>query len=153
MLQSYRYTYNQHISRVITWWGGSPHGVMVKVLDFGLKVSNIELLSRYYIHFQTYTLRKNMNPLILPAMGWLVLLPFFYKGCFNIEYPTKVDILLNKETKTSNYLSFGWFLISKLLTKPNKKIFWDFWKSLVIMAQRFTKFSFKISNKKKYNLN
>ena len=33
-----------------------PHGVMVKALH-------------YYIHFQTNTLGKGMNPQILPAMG------------------------------------------------------------------------------------
>ena len=35
---------------------------MVKVLDCGIVVSEFELQSHYYVHFQT-------NTLILPAMG------------------------------------------------------------------------------------
>ena len=44
-------------------------GVMVKAMDFGIVISEFELKSRYYIHIQTYTIAKGMNPLILPAMG------------------------------------------------------------------------------------
>ena len=32
-------------------------------------ISEFELQSHYYIHFQTNTLGKGMNPLILPGMG------------------------------------------------------------------------------------
>ena len=32
-------------------------------------VSEFVLQSRYYVHFRTNTLGKDMNPLILPAMG------------------------------------------------------------------------------------
>ena len=46
--------------------GGGPCGVMVKVMDCGIVVSELELQLRYYVHFQANTL---MNPLILPAMG------------------------------------------------------------------------------------
>ena len=42
---------------------------MVQVLDCGLKVSKYELHSSYYVHFQTNTQKKSMNPLIPPAMG------------------------------------------------------------------------------------
>ena len=48
---------------------GFPSGVMVKVMDYGIVVSEFELQSRYYIHFWPNTLGKGMNPLILPAMG------------------------------------------------------------------------------------
>ena len=48
---------------------GYPHGVMVKVLDCGFIVSEFKLQSRYYIYFQTNTLVKGTNPLILQAMG------------------------------------------------------------------------------------
>ncbi len=44
-------------------------GVMVKAMDCGIVVSEFVLKSRYYIHFQAYTLGKGMNPLILPAMA------------------------------------------------------------------------------------
>ena len=48
-------------------WG--PCGVMVKVMDCGIGVSEFILQSSYYIHFQANTLGKGMNPLILPVMG------------------------------------------------------------------------------------
>ena len=38
-------------------------GAMVKSIDYEL-----ELQSRYYVHFRTYTLGKGMKPLFLPAM-------------------------------------------------------------------------------------
>ena len=49
--------------------GGCTHGVMVKPLECGIVVSESELQSHYYVHFQTNTLGKGMNPLILRAMG------------------------------------------------------------------------------------
>ena len=42
---------------------------MVKAMDWGIVVSEFVLQSRNYFHFQTNTLGKGMNPLILPAMG------------------------------------------------------------------------------------
>ena len=61
---------------------------MIKVLDFGLKVSVFELQSCYYVHFRTNTLRKGMNPIIPPVMGWIVSLPFFYMEGFGIKLLT-----------------------------------------------------------------
>ena len=49
--------------------GGCPCGVTVKAMDCGIIVSKFELHPHYYIHFRTNTLGKDMNPLILPAMG------------------------------------------------------------------------------------
>ena len=46
-----------------------PGGVMVKAMDNGIVVSEFELHKRSYIHFQTNTLGKGMNRVILPAMG------------------------------------------------------------------------------------
>ena len=42
---------------------------MAKVLEYEIIVSMFEFQSRYYVHFWTNTLKKGMNPLILPAMG------------------------------------------------------------------------------------
>ena len=42
---------------------------MVKALDGGIVISEFELQSRYYVNYQTNTIGKGMNPLILPAMG------------------------------------------------------------------------------------
>ena len=44
------------------WYRGCPHGVMVKVMDCGIIVSEFVLQSRYYIHFRANTLGKDMNP-------------------------------------------------------------------------------------------
>ena len=49
--------------------GGCPRGVMVKVMDCRIVVSEFVLQSRYYVHFQANTLGKGMNPLILPVIG------------------------------------------------------------------------------------
>ena len=42
---------------------------MVKAMDWGIVVSEFELLSRYDDHFSNKYLVKGMNPHILPAMG------------------------------------------------------------------------------------
>ena len=48
---------------------GCPRGVMVKAVDSEIVVSEFVLQSCYYVHLRTNTLRKGMNPLILPVMG------------------------------------------------------------------------------------
>ena len=42
---------------------------IIKVMDYGMIVSEFEHQSRYYVHFRANTLGKDMNPLILPARG------------------------------------------------------------------------------------
>ena len=44
-------------------------GVMVKGLDCEIVVCEFEIQLRYYLHFQTNTLGKDMSSLILSAMG------------------------------------------------------------------------------------
>ena len=58
---------------------------MVKAIDCGIVVSEFELQSRYYAPFRTNTFGKGMNPLILPPMGLIVPLLFFYQGGFRIK--------------------------------------------------------------------
>ena len=48
---------------------GGPRGVMVKAMDFGIVVSEFVLHLRYYVHFRANTIGKDMNSLILPAIG------------------------------------------------------------------------------------
>ena len=57
--------------------GGIPCGIITKVLDCGLKVSEFELQSRYYVHFWANTLGKFMNPFIHSAMSQIVTMMFF----------------------------------------------------------------------------
>ena len=83
-----------------------PRGVMVKAMDCGIVVSEFILRSRYYVHFRTNTFGKGMKPLILPSMGWIIPLLFFYENGFGIKYPTKVDMPLNKETKPNQTRDF-----------------------------------------------
>ena len=47
----------------------SPCGVMAKVIDRGLEVSEFELQSGYYIRVRTNTIEKGLDRLIPPAMG------------------------------------------------------------------------------------
>ena len=47
-------------------WGRRPRGIISKVLDGGLTVNEFDLL--FYVHFRTYILGKDTNPLILSAM-------------------------------------------------------------------------------------
>ena len=65
--------------------GGCPCGVMVKAMDCGIVVSEFVLQSRYYVLFRVNTLAKGMNPLILPAMSYIVPLLFFKENGFGIE--------------------------------------------------------------------
>ena len=74
------------------WWKtfhqfsrGSPRGVMVKTMDCGIVVSEFVLQSRYYVHSRENTRGKGMNPLILPAMDWVVPLLFFTENRFGIK--------------------------------------------------------------------
>ena len=46
---------------------GCPHGVMVKLLVYGIIVSKSELQLHYYVHICTFG--KGMNPFILLSMG------------------------------------------------------------------------------------
>ena len=48
---------------------GCPRGVMVKVMDWGIVVSEFVLQSRYYVHFRANTLGKGMNPPYPPSYG------------------------------------------------------------------------------------
>ena len=59
---------------------------MANVLNFYIVVSEFELQSRYYVHFQTYTVRKDMKPPYPhPDMSWIVPLLFFYNDDFGIK--------------------------------------------------------------------
>ena len=60
-----------------------PRGVMVKAMDCGIVVREFVLQSRYYV--RANTLGKGMNPLILPAVGYVVPLLFFQENCFGIK--------------------------------------------------------------------
>ena len=51
-----------------TFLGRCSRGIMVKAMDCGIVVSEFVFQLCYYFHFQANTLRKGMNPLILPAM-------------------------------------------------------------------------------------
>ena len=47
----------------------SPHDVMVKMLDYGLKVSELKLQSHRYIYFWTIVFGKVMSPFISSSYG------------------------------------------------------------------------------------
>ncbi len=58
---------------------------MVKARDYGIVVSEFVLQSHYYVSFRENTFGKGMNPLILPGMGQIVLILFFWEKNFGIE--------------------------------------------------------------------
>ena len=43
---------------------GSPHGIVVNVLDCSIVISKFELKSHYFVHFQSNILGEGMDPLI-----------------------------------------------------------------------------------------
>ena len=63
----------------------SPNGIVVNVLHCNIVVSEVEFQSRHYIHFWNNTFGTGMNLLILPAMGYIVPLLFFYKDGLGIK--------------------------------------------------------------------
>ena len=72
------------------WWlpyiqWVSPHGVMAKVLDCGLKVSEFDLQSHYYVYFRINTLGKGMNPSIPTAIDWISSLLSCFMSSFGIK--------------------------------------------------------------------
>ena len=60
----------------------SPRGVVANILDYDIVVNKFEL-QRYYVHFLTITLGKNMDSLI-PSTGKIVPLLFFYEDGFGV---------------------------------------------------------------------
>ena len=58
---------------------------MVKAMDGRIVVSEFVLQSGYYVHFRADNLGKGMNPLILPAIGQIEQLLFFYENRFGIK--------------------------------------------------------------------
>ena len=58
---------------------------MVKAMDCGIVVSEFVLQSRYYVHFWANTLAKEINLLILRALGYIVALLFFSENIFDIK--------------------------------------------------------------------
>ena len=57
------------LSNIKQFVGGGPRGVMIKVTDSGIVVTEFVLQTHYYVRFRANTRGKGMKPLILPAMG------------------------------------------------------------------------------------
>ena len=83
-----------------TTTGVSPWGIIVKVLDHVLKISELELQSCYYIHFWTNTFRKVMN----------FLFPRFLVKQYHCCSSTWMSLALNNAQR----------LICHLIKKPNQ---------------------------------
>ena len=75
---------------------GNPWGVVSKVLECDIIVSKFKLHSPYIVHFRTNIYGKGMNSLIIPVIGLVEPLLFFYKDAFDLKWPTKVDMPWNK---------------------------------------------------------
>ena len=53
------------------------NGIMGKVLDCSLEVSEFELQQRYYIHFRTNTLEEKNEPPCSLALGYITITAVF----------------------------------------------------------------------------
>ena len=48
---------------------GSPYGLVANVQDCNIVASEFKLRSCYYVHFQTKTFGKDINPFLPPTVG------------------------------------------------------------------------------------
>ena len=58
-----------HTTKETNYLRGCPRGVMVKTMVCEIVAREFKLRSRYYVHFQTNTLGKGMNPHYPPSYG------------------------------------------------------------------------------------
>ena len=72
---------NFHLDLQSSMVARSPHSVV----GYDIIPSEFKLQPLYYLHIWINTLGKGMNPLILPAIGKIVPLLFFYKDDFGIK--------------------------------------------------------------------
>ena len=84
------------MSRISRWYSQnnlkeSP-GVVANELDCNILVNEFEPQLRYYVHFRTNTLGKDMSPLIPPAVVWIADLLSFNKNSIGIKWPRNVDM-------------------------------------------------------------
>ena len=63
-------------------------GVVANVLNCDIIVNKFKLQSCYYIHFQTNTLRKGMNPLIPLLDCNIIVSEFKLQSCYYIHFQT-----------------------------------------------------------------
>ena len=95
-----------YVSRFV----GSSSGVVFRFLDCSRKIHEFEHASSSNVYFPTNTLRKGVNPFILHSNE---LKSIFDKDSFSIKWPMKVDMPLNKETKSNLVFDYT-FLICLL---------------------------------------
>ena len=59
--------------------------MMVKVMDYGILVSNFELQSRHYVPFRTNSLGKGYDPSYPPSYGMHSITTVFLEDGFGIK--------------------------------------------------------------------
>ena len=92
---------------------GCPRGVTVKAVVCRIVVSEFELQSRYYVVFWINTLGKGVNPLIRPAMGWI--LHYCSSRRMDLALITQVNLyaIEQQNKQASKYTQETWCLLSK----------------------------------------
>ena len=74
--------------------------VVANVLDFDIVVNEFELQSRYYVHFRTNTLGKDINPLNpAPGYGLSSTIAILLQGWLRHYIIHNGWYAINKETK------------------------------------------------------
>ena len=67
------------------------------------------------IYIYIYIFGKGTNALIPLRIKIIVPMLFFYKDVFDIKQPTRMEMVLNKETKKSMYIfRYRWFFGEKI---------------------------------------
>ena len=101
---------------------------MANVLGCDIVVSEFEIQLPYYVHFQTNTLQKGMNPVILPSfvplLGWLWH-SMTYEGWYAIKernwnllcMDVQSDIMFRKKTRRNEFEIWKWLFSFKISTR------------------------------------
>ena len=101
---------------------------MANVLGCDIVVSEFEIQLPYYVHFQTNTLQKGMNPVILPSfvplLGWLWH-SMTYEGWYAIKernwnllcMDVQSDIMFRKKTRQNEFEIWKWLFSFKISTR------------------------------------
>ena len=97
---------------------------MIKVVDHKIIVSEFELQSRYYFHFQTYTFGKGINHIILQTMGDIIPLLVFFKDHFCLVL-WQINHYRLFNTKSSLYMNI---VTANWLKSQNGTLFSHVWR-------------------------
>ena len=95
--------------------------VFAKKLDRELEISEFELQSRYYVHFQANTLGKGMNPLIYQLWVELYYCCSSKKITFALDHPQRLICHYNNIIRYNSFTSWIIFSYQIMLLEMSTK--------------------------------